>query len=93
MTAELSLRKKLWRYLGMKAEREAKATASSLKFNAKNGAQSESEGEEGDGLGLLFLSFLDAFSHLYKRVCPSVGRSVGPSVGHTRVEFLIFRLK
>ena len=24
--------------------------------------------------------FLDAFSHLYKRVCPSVGRSVRPSV-------------
>ena len=24
--------------------------------------------------------FLDAFSHLYKRVCPSVRRSVGPSV-------------
>ena len=39
-------------------------------------------------------SFLDAFSHLYKRVCPSVVPSVGPSVrrsvglsvGHTRVE-------
>ena len=35
-------------------------------------------------------SFLDAFSHLYKRVCPSVGpsvrRSVRRSVGHTRVE-------
>ena len=26
------------------------------------------------------LAFLDAFSHLYKRVCPSVRRSVGPSV-------------
>ena len=24
--------------------------------------------------------FLDASSHLYKRVCPSVGQSVGPSV-------------
>ena len=24
--------------------------------------------------------FLDAFSHLYKRVCPSVGWSVRPSV-------------
>ena len=36
-------------------------------------------------------SFLDAFSHLYKRVCPSVGQSVGRSVGHTRVEFLIFQ--
>ena len=34
------------------------------------------------------ISFLDAFSHLYKRVCPSVRRSVRPSVGHTRVEFL-----
>ena len=28
--------------------------------------------------------FLDAYSHLYKRVCPFVG----PSVRHTRVEFL-----
>ena len=25
-------------------------------------------------------TFLDASSHLYKRVCPSVGASVGPSV-------------
>ena len=33
------------------------------------------------------VSFLDAFSHLYKRVCPSVGPSVRRSVGHTRVEF------
>ena len=40
--------------------------------------------------------FLDAFSHLYKRVCPSIRWSVHPSVrplvrrsvGHTRVEFL-----
>ena len=32
--------------------------------------------------------FLDAFSHLNKRVFPSVRRSVRPSVGHTRVEFL-----
>jgi len=39
---------------------------------------------------------LDAFSHLYKRVCPSVGPSVRPSVrpsirwsvGHTQVETL-----
>ena len=35
--------------------------------------------------------FLDAFSHLYKRVCPSVRPSVRPSVcrsvRHTRVEF------
>ena len=36
----------------------------------------------------LLHSFLDAFSHLYKRVCPSVG----PSVRHTRVEFRIFWL-
>ena len=28
----------------------------------------------------IFLFFLDASSHLYKRVCPSVRRSVGPSV-------------
>ena len=27
-----------------------------------------------------FPLFLDASSHLYKRVCPSVGWSVGPSV-------------
>ena len=27
-----------------------------------------------------FCSFLDASTHLYKRLCPSVGRSVGPSV-------------
>ena len=32
--------------------------------------------------------FLDAFTHLYKRVCLSVGPSVRPSVRHTRVEFL-----
>ena len=30
--------------------------------------------------------FLDAFSHLYKRVCLSVRPSVRPSIGHTRVE-------
>ena len=39
--------------------------------------------------------FLDAFSHLYKRVCPSVRQSVGPSVGpsvsHTRVEVAEWR--
>ena len=29
-----------------------------------------------------FCFFLDAFSHLYRRVCPSVRRSVGPSVTH-----------
>ena len=33
----------------------------------------------------LILSFLDAFSHLYKRVCPSVGLSVDPSVRHPSV--------
>ena len=32
-------------------------------------------------------SFLDATTHLYKRWCPSVGRSVGPSVGLSRVIF------
>ena len=44
--------------------------------------------------------FLDAFSHLHKRLCPSIGPFVRPSVrpsvgwlvgrsvGHTRVEFL-----
>ena len=32
--------------------------------------------------GLTGPDFLDAFSHLYKRVCPSVRRSVGPSVTH-----------
>ena len=35
-------------------------------------------------------SFLDAFSHLYKRVCPSVRRSIHlsirPSIYHTKVE-------
>ena len=25
--------------------------------------------------------FLDASTHLYKRLCPAVGRSMGPSVG------------
>ena len=30
------------------------------------------------------MEFLDASSHLYKRVCPSVGRSVGWSVGPER---------
>ena len=32
---------------------------------------------------LYFWDFLDAFLHLYKRVCPSVRPSVGRSVGHT----------
>ena len=32
------------------------------------------------------LRFLDASSHLYMRVCPSVGRSVGPSVGDAFVK-------
>ena len=31
---------------------------------------------------LIFMWYLDAFSHLYKRVCPSVRRSVGPLVTH-----------
>ena len=31
----------------------------------------------------LLQRFLDAFSHLYKRVCPSVGLSVHPSVGQS----------
>ena len=30
-----------------------------------------------------FVSFLDASSHLYERVCPSVGPSVGPYVTHS----------
>ena len=47
---------------------------------------------------LFFLFFLDAFSHLYRRVCPSVHRSVHPSVCtslcDTRVEFLkLFKLR
>ena len=29
----------------------------------------------------IIFQFLDASSHLYKRVCPSVGPSVRPSVG------------
>ena len=33
------------------------------------------------------LYFLDAFSHLYRRVCPSVGPSVRLPVCQTRVEF------
>ena len=32
--------------------------------------------------------FLVAFSHLYYWVCPSVGRSIGRSVRHTRAVFL-----
>ena len=32
-----------------------------------------------------FVPFLDAPSHLYKRSCPSVRRSVCPSVGSSRV--------
>ena len=34
-----------------------------------------------------FRIFLDAFSHIYKRACPSVRRTVSWSVRHTRVEF------
>ena len=33
-----------------------------------------------DSFGMIKRVFLDASSHLYKRVCPSVGRSVRPSV-------------
>ena len=33
-----------------------------------------------NGCHIKFVSFLDASSHLYKRVCPSVGWSVGRSV-------------
>ena len=33
-----------------------------------------------EGRGLPLIGFLDASLHLYKRVCPSVGRSVRPSV-------------
>ena len=32
-------------------------------------------------------TFLDAFSHLYKRLCPSVGRSVGRLVGWSLFTF------
>jgi len=34
-------------------------------------------------------TFLDASTHLYKRVCPSVRRSVGWSVGRSPVFFQI----
>ena len=33
------------------------------------------------------LRFLDASTHLYKRLCPSVGRSVRPSVGPSVTRF------
>ena len=33
-------------------------------------------------------SFLDASTHLYKRVCPSVRRFVGPSVRGLRIFFM-----
>ena len=36
---------------------------------------------------LLINFFLDATSHLYKRLCPSVRRSVGPPVRWSRVVF------
>ena len=35
-----------------------------------------------DIISIIGAVFLDAFSHLYKRVCPSVGPSVGRSVTH-----------
>ena len=34
---------------------------------------------------LIDFAFLDASTHLYKRLCSSVGLSVGPSVGPSRV--------
>ena len=43
----------------------------------------------------IFLSpicFLDASTHLYKRLCPSVGRLVGWLVGHILLFFMIFFL-
>ena len=40
----------------------------------------------------LFFSFLNAFSHLYKRMRPSVGPSVSLSVSHKPVEFLSSRI-
>ena len=42
----------------------------------------DDEDDEGDGEVKAY-KFLDAFSHLYKRVCPSVGPSVRPLVGRS----------
>ena len=36
--------------------------------------------------GSIMLSFLDASSHLYNWVCPSVGPSVGPLVTQTEID-------
>ena len=36
---------------------------------------------------MIYWLFLDAFSHLYKRVCLSIRPSVRPLVRHTQVEF------
>ena len=51
------------------------------RLEAKNSSLFLSEGKS-------FFFFLDATTHLYKRSCPSVRRSVGPSVHPKRVEFL-----
>ena len=37
---------------------------------------------------VVYIHFLDAFSHLYNRVCPSVHPSVCRSVRHTQVEIM-----
>ena len=39
------------------------------------------------------LKFLDASSHLYKRVCPSVGPSVGPSVRPSVTRYFLMMRK
>ena len=49
---------------------------SNLSYSTKIGKKS--------GASITLHVFLDAFSHLYKRVCPSVGWSVR----HTRVEIM-----
>ena len=58
-----------------------------LSIDIMNGNVTMSDNEEvASDVPPLYL--LDAFSHLYKRVCLSVRRSVRPSVRYTRVEFL-----
>ena len=42
--------------------------------------EKEEDEEEEEAFFLFFLIFLDATTHLYKRLCPSVGPSVGRSV-------------
>ena len=71
---------------------------STVKYGSKEHAFNENVCKEIDPqspqnfLLYFYTPFLDAFSHLYKRVCPSVRPSVRPSVGrsvrHTRVEYL-----